>query len=1085
MKILRNNPQVLLSAILFVGLSTTLNAQLKNGLIAYWPLDEVQGSKTPELVNGYDMELTNLSSDDVVEGRIGNAFSFSNEKQTLLSRVHDEADQLPANKHESHTVSMWSKVDGNGQNDLRLFSEANTGDSNPLFNIGTDSGGASGSIDFYIRQSGWPTVNHIKSTAEPYDGEWHHVVFVQEGGERRVYVDGELDELEIVAKPAGTFRVNDTTIGGILRSSASHWVTGLIDDVAIWNRALSDDEAAQLHAEGLASVFPSLGNGLIAYWPLDGVQGSKTPELVNGYDMELTNLSAEDVVEGKIGNAFSFSNEKQTLLSRVHDEADQLPANKHESHTVSMWSKVDGNGQNDLRLFSEANTGDSNPLFNIGTDSGGASGSIDFYIRQSGWPTVNHIKSTAEPYDGEWHHVVFVQEGGERRVYVDGELDELEIVAKPAGTFRVNDTTIGGILRSSASHWVTGLIDDVAIWNRALSDDEVGSLFANGVPTGMKKKLPLEIRSFDADFPAVAAGGKATLNWDASADATLYVEPKALLDAEYSQDGIVNSVSEFGVGSIEVTLKETTTFTLKAIRGAETVEVSKTVEVIAGIADGWTLIDNFESRDAAKDDVSIFLADSINGQGGWQNPVGSAVVLDVEGNQALGFTGADDLNALQLRSLQIAEGEKATVFLRLAALDDTAVDGQVNVLFGLTEKPIRFVGDFNNDAGPIVRLTKEPGFGPITLNARNGVGNEYTIGDNVLDFGGVYNIWIDVENKSNDDGDVYSVYIAEEGQVERTVVFENFVSDRNPAGTVDLGKPKPDLMSLLIMSSGLNAGLGNLLFDDLYVSIGKFLDTVPVASAFVGAEAPEIVLHSSRVSGDGAGFSFDWNSTVGSVYQVQRQATLSVPWQTIADAYPEGGATADNTSFTDIGLGASAIYRVAQLETPPLFFDDFESGAPGWSASDLGESGTEWELGKPTNGPGEAHSPTRAYGTGLAKNYDDYTDVYLVSPVIDLTGQDNARLEFWSYRDCEPAVEGELYDWCQVMILDEDGEWLVDDPIWIRGGEAKQWRLEKAKIPAQALGQKIRLEFNFSTDGGQDNGPQAGWFIDDVAITIK
>ena len=69
-------------------MSTTLSAQLKNGLIAYWPLDEVQGSKTPELVNGYDMELTNLSSDDVVEGRIGNAFSFSNEKQTLLSRVH-------------------------------------------------------------------------------------------------------------------------------------------------------------------------------------------------------------------------------------------------------------------------------------------------------------------------------------------------------------------------------------------------------------------------------------------------------------------------------------------------------------------------------------------------------------------------------------------------------------------------------------------------------------------------------------------------------------------------------------------------------------------------------------------------------------------------------------------------------------------------------------------------------------------------------------------------------------------------------------------------------------------------------------
>ena len=279
----------------------------------------------------------------------------------------------------------------------------------------------------------------------------------------------------------------------------------------------------------------------------------------------------------------------------------------------------------------------------------------------------------------------------------------------------------------------------------------------------------------------------------------------------------------------------------------------------------------------------------------------------------------------------------------------------------------------------------------------------------------------------------------------------------------------PDSPRITFYGNGGYSGEVVAYFDNF-----RILDTI---------QAPDIVIHSSRINE--AGFSFDWNSTVGSIYQVDRMGNLDSAWKVIVDNYPDGGASGEQTAFTDADLLGSAFYRVAETPAPPLFFDDFESGAPGWSTSDLGKSGTEWELGKPTNGPGEAHSPTRAYGTGLAKNYDDYTDVYLVSPVIDLTGQDNARLEFWSYRDCEPAVEGELYDWCQVMILDEDGEWLVDDPIWIRGGEVKQWRLEKVKIPAEALGQKIRLEFNFSTDGGQDNGPQAGWFIDDVAITIK
>jgi len=248
-------------------------------------------------------------------------------------------------------------------------------------------------------------------------------------------------------------------------------------------------------------------------------------------------------------------------------------------------------------------------------------------------------------------------------------------------------------------------------------------------------------------------------------------------------------------------------------------------------------------------------------------------------------------------------------------------------------------------------------------------------------------------------------------------------------------------------------------------------------------QAPDIVIHSSRINEEG--YSFDWNSTVGSIYQVDRKAKLDSTWKVIAENFPDAGALSEETSFTDADILRTAFYRVSETQSPPLFFDDFESGAPGWSTSDLGKSGTEWKLGKPTNGPGEAHSSTRAYGTGLAKNYDDDTDVYLVSPVVDLTGQDNARLEFWSYRDCEPAVEGELYDWCQVTILNEDGEYLLDDPLWLRGGEAKQWRFEKAKIPTAALEQKIRLEFNFSSDDVQSKGPQAGWFIDDVAITTN
>src|SRR2546425_13338806 len=119
------------------------------------------------------------------------------------------------------------------------------------------------------------TLNLLNTTAEPF-------FFFNDTATTEIYTLSlhdalpiwAADDLEIAAKEAGAWNVNDTTIGGILRASASHWVTGLIDDVALWKRALSEAEIAKLKSEGLVSVFPPLANGLVAHWPLDEVQGN-------------------------------------------------------------------------------------------------------------------------------------------------------------------------------------------------------------------------------------------------------------------------------------------------------------------------------------------------------------------------------------------------------------------------------------------------------------------------------------------------------------------------------------------------------------------------------------------------------------------------------------------------------------------------------------------------------------------------------------------------------------------------------------------------------------------------------------------
>ncbi|MCP3696739.1 MAG: LamG domain-containing protein, partial [Planctomycetaceae bacterium] len=260
----------------------------------------------------------------------------ANADKTLLWRKNEEGDALPANQHDSFTISFWSKIQGNGQNDLRVFSESNTqGNNNPLFNIGTRNNGSDGTIDIYIRGAG-PTVGHIFSTAEPFDDEWHHVVFVQNDLERSIYVDGELDDLEIAAKPeSGWDDIDATTIGGILRGNASHWVTGLIDDVGIWKRALSADEVSELNASGIPQGGGELVPGLIAYWPFDG----DLQDAVG--DSHGEGMGSEDIVygSGKFGQGIELDGVDQFVETPLDNE-EMFDFQDGTGFSISAWYKV-------------------------------------------------------------------------------------------------------------------------------------------------------------------------------------------------------------------------------------------------------------------------------------------------------------------------------------------------------------------------------------------------------------------------------------------------------------------------------------------------------------------------------------------------------------------------------------------------------------------------------------------------------------------------------------------------------------------------------------------------------------------------
>ncbi len=336
-------------------------------------------------------------------------------------------------------------------------------------------------------------------------GEDVHIVYVADSaaGETRLYINGALagttGGAALLSGEVTVLGARDPAIDVVGDGTVLHgWAT--------YNTALTDAEVAAL----AASPFPGGGAGgpqPIHHWPLDEITDGVSPDVVGGADMTAVNLTADNVVEGAAGNAIAFSNADQTLLEYIAPAGEGPLANRHENFTITFWTKIKGTGQNDLRVISEGSTTNTTPLFNLGTANDGADDSLDVYIRtvDNGNP-YNHPHTTGMPFDDTWHHIAWSQAGGFATIYIDGVADGLVLETEILEYGGDMDTTsIGGIRRADPSHWVTGLIDEVKIFDVALTAEEVAA-DAGVDPAPAPAALDIVFVSFhDTDGPSEAA----------------------------------------------------------------------------------------------------------------------------------------------------------------------------------------------------------------------------------------------------------------------------------------------------------------------------------------------------------------------------------------------------------------------------------------------------------------------------------------------------------------------------------------------------------------------------------------------------
>ncbi len=122
-----------LAALGLAGAMTSLQAQttLTNSLVAYWPLASIQGTKTPDMLNGYDFTVYNAPT--IVPGPDSirtNAMSFDGTSSAWRDDLAGEL--LPVTQFDNYTIALWVMAPS-GQSGPAAFSEGNSSDTSSAF----------------------------------------------------------------------------------------------------------------------------------------------------------------------------------------------------------------------------------------------------------------------------------------------------------------------------------------------------------------------------------------------------------------------------------------------------------------------------------------------------------------------------------------------------------------------------------------------------------------------------------------------------------------------------------------------------------------------------------------------------------------------------------------------------------------------------------------------------------------------------------------------------------------------------------------------------------------------------------------
>lgn len=302
-------------------------------------------------------------------------------------------------------------------------------------------------------------VNDISLSEQIDRTQWHLVTITSKPGVNgwKLYQNTEL-----VYQTTGDASVSLPANALLGKSTTSYYLDGQMDDVRIYNRAISIDEITRLYdsySPGLA--VSDLSKGLVGHWDFNGDAKDKTP-----YSSHASVVGAALASDrfGQPDSAYALSSNNYLDLKNPN----HLNFGNDGSYSIQWWINKQGSFKNYDSILSKGVVGNQRVHFLI--DNSG-------YIFR--WDAF-HAGQTI-PLDN-WVHVVYTYAAsasnyGTEKFYINGQETNSRTGAMP-GWHAPDNFRVGYHIYSGGSWPFQGRIDDVRIYNRALSSADVQRLYS-------------------------------------------------------------------------------------------------------------------------------------------------------------------------------------------------------------------------------------------------------------------------------------------------------------------------------------------------------------------------------------------------------------------------------------------------------------------------------------------------------------------------------------------------------------------------------------------------------------------------------